>query len=203
MKATTYETGGRVVKDDHCDTLSTVTLVTVVSNREKMPLMLITRCFEHCDTLNRRNYVTVVPDHSTTVTHHRNGIVTVLLPVTDFYWKRLKMSKRKINAVWLTVERVAELMNCSTRTVWRFVKRNRITVYKQQIALGSSRVMKAFLLTSPDILVSEMADCEAKGMLPGEFIEIGIEVDGKLMYSALIYQYRECKTEDGNYYEAL
>jgi hypothetical protein len=203
MKATTYETGARVVRDDHCDNYSTVTIVTVVSNREYSPLMLITRCFEHCVNKNRREIVTVVPKTPTTATIRKVRIVTVLIAATKFYAKRLKMSKRKIKAVWLTVERVAELMNCSTRTVWRYVNSHQIKVFKQQVQLGSSRVIKAFLLTETDILTKEMAACERQGMVPGKYIEVAIEVDGKRLNSALIHEYIQCDSEEGGYFEAL
>lgn len=113
------------------------------------------------------------------------------------------MSKRKIRAVWLTVERVAELMNCSTRTVWRYVKRTSMMVHKEQIKQGSSKIMKSFLLTDPEIYAREMADCESRGRIPDEFIETGIEVDGRLLNSALVYKYRNATAEDGDYYAAL
>ena len=210
MKATGYEPGKTVVGDDHCDNPTTVTAVTVVSNRRKYLPMLISRYFEHCDSKNGLKAVTVVPnlpttvtDDQTTVTHHHGGSVTVLLPVTEFYWRRLRMSKRKIRAVWLTVERVAELMNCSTRTVWRYVKRTQMMVHKEQIKQGSSKIMKSFLLTDPEIYAREMADCESRGRIPDEFIETGIEVDGRLLNSALVYKYRNATAEDGDYYAAL
>lgn len=210
MKATGYEPGKTVVGDDHCDNPTTVTAVTVVSNRRKNLPMLISRYFEHCDSKNGLKAVTVVPklpttvtDDQTTVTHHHGGSVTVLLPVTEFYWRRLRMSKRKIRAVWLTVERVAELMNCSTRTVWRYVKRTSMMVHKEQIKQGSSKIMKSFLLTDPEIYAREMADCESRGRIPDEFIETGIEVDGRLLNSALVYKYRNATAEDGDYYATL
>ena len=210
MKATGYEPGKTVVGDDHCDNPTTVTAVTVVSNRRKYLPMLISRYFEHCDSKNGLKAVTVVPklpttvtDDQTTVTHHHGGSVTVLLPVTEFYWRRLRMSKRKIRAVWLTVERVAELMNCSTRTVWRYVKRTSMMVHKEQIKQGSSKIMKSFLLTDPEIYAREMADCESRGRIPDEFIETGIEVDGRLLNSALVYKYRNATAEDGDYYATL
>ncbi len=210
MKATGYEPGKTVVGDDHCDNPTTVTAVTVVSNRRINLPMLISRYFEHCDSKNGLKAVTVVPklpttvtDDQTTVTHHHGGSVTVLLPVTEFYWRRLRMSKRKIRAVWLTVERVAELMNCSTRTVWRYVKRTSMMVHKEQIKQGSSKIMKSFLLTDPEIYAREMADCESRGRIPDEFIETGIEVDGRLLNSALVYKYRNATAEDGDYYATL
>lgn len=167
--------------------------------------MLITRRFEHCDKLNARKFVTVVEDKGGTVTNKTPGktpgkFVTVLVPVTEFYWKRLRMSKRKIKAVWLTVERVAELMQRSNRTVWRFVQENKITVHKQQVSLGGSKTVKSFLLTSPELLVMEMQNCEKQRLLPEHYIEKRVEINGKLVNSALIYQYRACKDgEEGNY----
>lgn len=202
MKATTYETDEQVRKSKHCDNYSTVTIVTVLSVREDNPLMLTTRRFERCDNKNRQKIVTVVPRNQTTVTI-KPVIVTVLIAATEFYSKRLKMSKRKIKAVWLTVERVAELMNCSTRTVWRYVTSHQIKVYKQQVQIGNTKVSKSFLLTEPDTLQLEMSDCESRNILPGKFVEMPIEVDGKRMNSALIYQYVKVEDQKGGYYEAL
>jgi len=204
MKATTYKNGGRARKADHCDKLNAEKYVTVLSVWAKPPAMLITRRFEHCDKLKARKYVTVVDDQGGTVTNKTPGkYVTVLVPVNDFYWKRLRMSKRKIKAVWLTVERVAELMQRSNRTVWRFVKENQITVHKQQVLQSGGKTVKSFLLTETDILMKEMADCELKGIIPGKFIEKSIEVDGKNLNSALIYQYAENISKEGDYYGAL
>lgn len=189
--------------DDHCDNKSTVTIVTVLSNRADLPQMLTTRRFERCDNKNGQKIVTVVPRDPTTVTIKKPVIVTVLIAATEFYSKRLRMSKRKIKTVWLTVERTAELMNCSTRTVWRYVTSHQMKVYKQQVQIGCTKVSKSFLLTEPDILQLEMSDCEERGILPGKFVELVIEVDGKLMNSALIYQYVKVEDQKGGYYEAL
>ena len=126
MKATSYETGDQSRKAEHCDKLKTEKCVTVLSVWVNTPPMLITKRFEHCDKLKPRKYVTVVDDQGGTVTNKTPGkYVTVLIPITEFYWKRLRMSKRKIKAVWLTVERVADIMQRSNRTVWRFVKENK------------------------------------------------------------------------------
>lgn len=203
MKATTYEPGERVVGDDHCDRQTTVTSVTVLSNRVKSPSKLITRRVDHYDSRKSRQTVTVVPDNEGVVTHRKSRAVTVLLPITEFYLQRLRMSRYKIKAVWLTVERVAELLGCSTRTVWRYVKRHQVLVYKHQVTQGRVKVVKAFLLTEPEVFVKEMADCESRGMLPAEFLEVGIEVDGVKLNSALIYKYRNINSQDGSYYEAL
>ncbi|MDY0150643.1 MAG: DNA-binding protein [Candidatus Cloacimonas sp.] len=204
MKATTYKTGDRGRKAEHCDKLNAEKYVTVLSVWVKPPPMLITRRFEHCDKLKCRNYVTVVDKQGGTVTNKTPGkYVTVLVPVTEFYWKRLRMSKRKIKAVWLTVERVAELMQRSNRTVWRFVQDNKLTVHKQQVPQSGSKTVKSFLLTSPELLTMEMQNCEKQRVLPELFIEKRVEIKGKLVNSALIYQYRECQEGEEGYYEFL
>jgi hypothetical protein len=204
MKATTYETEDRGRKAEHCDKLNTEKYVTVLSVWANTPPMLITRRFEHCDKLKCRNYVAVVAKQGGTVTNKTPGkYVTVLVPVTEFYWKRLRMSKRKIKAVWLTVERVAELMQRSNRTVWRFVQENKLTVHKQQVSQNGSKTVKSFLLTSPELLTMEMRNCEQQRVLPELFIEKRVEIAGKPVNSALIYQYRKSTEEEGGYYESL
>ncbi|MBW6513611.1 MAG: helix-turn-helix domain-containing protein [Candidatus Syntrophosphaera sp.] len=217
MKATSYEPGKMVVKDEHFDTSSTLTNVKVLPNRRKNLPMLISRYFEHFDSKKGRSSVKVLPNSPCTLTvgqstltddlikmtKHHSGFVKVLLPVEEFYWRRLSMSKRKIKAVWLTVERVAELMRCSTRTVWRRVNSKRIISYKHQVTYRSSKVMKTFLLTDPEIYNLEMADCASRGLIPDEFFEVGIEVDGKKLNSALISQYRVATAEDGDYNASL
>lgn len=213
MKATSYEPEKKEVKDEHFDTPSTLTNVKVPPNRRKNLPMLISRYFEHFDSRKVGSSGKVLPKSPSTltlsqstltanriiVTKHHNGFVKVLLPVEEFYWRRLNMSKRKIKAVWLTVERVAELMRCSTRTVWRHVNSKRIVSYKHQVAYSSSKVMKTFLLTDPEIYTLEMADCASRGLVPDEFFEVVIEVDGEKLNSALISQYRAASDEDGDY----
>ena len=49
MKATSYELRQRPIRADHCDTPSTVTGVTVVPERRKMPQNLVNSGFEYCD----------------------------------------------------------------------------------------------------------------------------------------------------------
>lgn len=107
------------------------------------------------------------------------------------------MSKPKIRSVWLTVERVAELMNCSTRTVWRYVKRNQIQVHKQHLVQDGFKVMRTFLLTEPAIYLKEMADCQARQIVPDAFIELTLKVDGKDTHSALVYSYGEGGNKHG------
>ena len=191
MKATSYEPGESRVKDDLCDTPTSVTGVTHLSNRRKKPPMLISRYVERCDRSTGRLAAITVTDYPTSVTRHRSGGVTVVLPVAEDYWQRLNMSKNKIRSVWLTVERAAELLGCSTRTVWRNIKRNKTEVYKHLVEQDGYKVMKTFLLTEPSLYIKEMADCQARHLVPAGFIEITLKVDGKDLHSALIYKYSE------------
>lgn len=191
MKATSYEPGESRVKDDLCDTPTSVTGVTHPSNRRKKPPMLISRYVERCDRSTGRLAATTVTDYPTSVTRHRSGGVTVVLPVAEDYWQRLNMSKNKIRSVWLTVERAAELLGCSTRTVWRNIKRNKTEVYKHLVEQDGYKVMKTFLLTEPSLYIKEMADCQTRHLVPAGFIEITLKVDGKDLHSALIYKYSE------------
>lgn len=191
MKATSYEPGESRVKDDLCDTPTSVTGVTHLSNRRKKPPMLISRYVERCDRSTGLKKATTVTDYPISVTRHRSGGVTVVLPVAEDYWQRLNMSKNKIRSVWLTVERAAELLGCSTRTVWRNIKRNKTEVYKHLVEQDGYKVMKTFLLTEPSLYIKEMADCQTRHLVPAGFIEITLKVDGKDLHSALIYKYSE------------
>jgi hypothetical protein len=196
MKATSYEPEEYEVKDDLCDTPTSVTGVTDPSIRTKKLPMLISRYIERCDNQTGGKVVTSVTGDSSTmtidptsVTRHKGGVVTACLVVPEFYWQRLKMSKRKIRSVWLTIERAAELLGCSTRTVWRYIKRNKIEVHKHLIVLDGYKVVKTFLLTEPSLYIKEMADCQARQIAPVEFIELTLAVDGRELHSALIYKY--------------
>ena len=68
MKATSYDFRHRASRADHCDTLSTVTGVTVVPERREKPQKLISSGFEHCDSKNTGFSVTVVSDLPSTMT---------------------------------------------------------------------------------------------------------------------------------------
>ncbi|MFO8144870.1 MAG: hypothetical protein R6T89_03985 [Candidatus Syntrophosphaera sp.] len=59
MKATSYEPGKMVVKDEHFDTSSTLTNVKVLPKQRKNLPMLIRRGFEHFDTKNGKITVRV------------------------------------------------------------------------------------------------------------------------------------------------
>ena len=69
MKATSYELRLREIRADHCNTLSTVTGVTVVPERRGKPQKLINSGFEHCDSKNAGFSVTVVSNLSSTLAY--------------------------------------------------------------------------------------------------------------------------------------
>jgi len=78
MKATIYELTEGMSCSDHCDSPTTVTGVTVLSNLGKMLQMLISRCLEHCDSQKSHFGVTVVPISLTTVTIDPTTVTGIL-----------------------------------------------------------------------------------------------------------------------------
>lgn len=117
MKATTYEPGESRVKDDLCDTPTSVTGVTHPSDRRKKPPMLISRYFERCDRSSALKKATSVTDYPTTVTLPLRWRVTVVLPVAEDYWQRLNMSKNKIRSVILPSATALPAL-CDSCFVW-------------------------------------------------------------------------------------
>jgi predicted DNA-binding transcriptional regulator AlpA len=61
------------------------------------------------------------------------------------------MSNKKIKAIWLSLERVAELKGCTQRTVWRYINASQIQTYKHLIKVGQRKVYKTFVLTDPEV----------------------------------------------------
>jgi hypothetical protein len=112
------------------------------------------------------------------------------------------MSKQSIKAVWLTVERVAELKGCSVRTVWRYIRKDNMLTFKEQVAIGNAKVPKTFVMPDPELLSMEMQDCINKGMEPSDYLELKVKIKERKINSALIYGYRE-KTELGGDHETL
>ena len=186
MKATTYEPCRVDENTARCDNLLGVTFVTPKPKREKQPLNVITRMINRCDS--RIDGVTKLKLLG--VTRHRSGFVTATAVISGNYAERLRMSKKQIKAIWLTLERVAELKGCSERTVWRYIQTNQVHNYKQLSKVGKRNVYKTFVLTDPEVLALEIADCEQRNLIPDEIIQTGIEIEGKLAISALIKTYK-------------
>ncbi|MDD3712601.1 MAG: hypothetical protein PHZ28_03785 [Candidatus Izemoplasmatales bacterium] len=185
MKATTYEPGQELGKMSQCDKKPAVTCVTPKPKRESQQLKLLTRTIlRHVtpsDGVTKRKVlgVTRKPDRFVTATVIQSGI----------YIARLRMSKETIKAIWLTIERVAELKGCSNRTVWRYITGQRMLTHKQLVKSGQRNICKTFVLTNPEIYDLEIHDCETHGVTPSEYLEAQIEVDGRIITGALVYGY--------------
>lgn len=199
MKATTYEASKRVQKSARCDKKLGVTRVTPKPNRELRQLKLITREIKERVTPS----VGVTNGDLLGVTAKRANFVTARVIQSGTYIMRLKMSKKKIKAIWLTIERVGELKGCSSRTVWRYIHEQQLKTQKQYVKSGMRNINKTFVLTNPELYDLEIARCDTHNVTPSEFVEAEIEVDGKLLVSALIYGYTPIADEHGGSDELL
>lgn len=200
MKATTYEPGKREARMSQCDKNLAVTSVTPKPKRELQHLKLLTR------TILRH----VTPSDGVTnrkllgVTRKRVRFVTATVIQSGIYIARLRMSNETIKAIWLTIERVAELRGCSNRTVWRYITGQQMLTHKQLVRSGRRKVCKTFVLTNPEIYDLEIRDCEARGVTPSEYLEAQIEVDGRTITGALVFGYAPVgSAEDGGTDELL
>lgn len=187
MKAQTYRPCREDKKPARCDNSLGVTNVTPKPKRGENQLNVLIRMSNRCDS----RPLGVTSLQLLGVTHHRTGYVTATAVINGEYAQRLNMSKRKIKAIWLTLERVAELKGCTERTVWRYVKKHQLQTYKHLIWVGQRKIYKTFVLTDPEILSLEMEFCHAKGQVPDEITETMIEIESKPVVSALIHTYIE------------
>lgn len=199
MKATTYEAVRRGRKSARCDKILGVTRVTPKPKRERQQLKLLTREIKERVTAS----VGVTNGDLLGVTVKRANFVTVRVIQSGTYIMRLKMSKKKIKAIWLTIERVGELKGCSNRTVWRYISEQQLKTHKQYVKTGMRTINKTFVLTNPELYNLEIARCDIGFVTPSEFVEAEIEVDGKLLISALIYGYTPIADENGGSDELL
>ncbi|MCK9242924.1 MAG: DNA-binding protein [Candidatus Cloacimonadaceae bacterium] len=199
MKASTYKQQARGQKMSRCDKKLGVTRVTPKPNRGREQLSLLTRMCKKRVTPS----VGVTKVDLLGVTSKRARSVTATVIQSGIYILRLSMSKRKIKAVWLTVERVAELKGCSKRTVWRYISDMQLKTHKQFVKSGSRSVNKSFVLTNPELYELETAHCDMNLVTPSEFVEAEIEIDGMQVVSALIYGYAPVGDEPGGSDELL
>jgi predicted DNA-binding transcriptional regulator AlpA len=172
------------------------------------------QCDNHCDNHpservkihNPRGFITCHTGISTVTRKNQSTVtrksVTLVVTVVGNYDEGLRMSKQSIKAVWLTVERVAELKGCSVRTVWRYIRKDNMLTFKEQVAIGNAKVPKTFVMPDPELLSMEMQDCINKGMEPSDYLELKVKIKERKINSALIYGYRE-KTELGGDHETL
>ncbi len=147
MKAQTYRPCRRVEKTARCDNLLGVTDVTATPKREKNRLNVLVKTSNRCD---KRKLGVTFPN-LLGVTRHRSGYVTATAVISGAYAERLRMSNKKIKAIWLSLERVAELKGCTQRTVWRYINASQIQTYKHLIKVGQRKVYKTFVLTDPEV----------------------------------------------------
>lgn len=177
----------------HCDTFTMLGF----NPSEKPPLMLLARylgtCHTASGTVTRPKKKTLTQIVESTVT---DSCVTVLiLKMTDEYYGLLM--NKKIDAVWLTIERMAELKGCSNRTVWRFIDKHRMHTVKRQVKIGTAKVLKTFVLPDPETLDLEFSDTYKQRQIPELFLETVIPIGERMVKSMLVYGYQNTEDRHG------
>jgi hypothetical protein len=171
----------------HCDTF----VSTGCPAPKKPPLMLLARYLETChtgrSTVTRPRKIALTKIVEGTVT---DCCVTVLiLQIAEEYYGMLM--NKKIDAVWLTIERMAELKGCSNRTVWRYIDKHKMHTVKRQVKVGTARVLKTFVLPDPVTLELEFADTYKSRLAPHLYLETVIPIGERLVTSMLVYGYKQ------------
>ena len=169
----------------HCDTFAPVGRC----NTENDPLTLLAKDLSTCHTASG-TVTSTIPCRLSgievgTVT---DDCVTVLIQKSNEEYRGIVMTKR-IEAVWLTIERMAELKSCSNRTVWRYIDKHKLLTVKRQVQIGNAKVIKTFVLPNPETLVLEFSDSRAKSLKPDNYLETIIPVGKRLVKSMLVCCY--------------
>lgn len=177
----------------HCDTIPELGF----DPSEKPPLMLLARYLGTCHiasgTVTRPKKKTLTRIVGSTVT---DSCVTVLiLKMTDEYYGLLM--NKKIDAVWLTIERMAELKGCSNRTVWRYIENHKMHTVKRQVKIGTAKVLKTFVLPDPETLELEFSDTYKKRQMPEPYLETVIPIGERMVKSMLVYGYQNTEDRHG------
>jgi len=177
----------------HCDTIPELGFVP----NEKPPLMLLARylgtCHTASGTVTRPKKKTLTRIVGSTVT---DSCVTVLiLKMTDEYYGLLM--NKKIDAVWLTIERMAELKGCSNRTVWRYIDKHKMHTVKRQVKIGTAKVLKTFVLPDPETLELEFSDTYKQRQVPEFYLETVIPIGECMVKSMLVYGYQNTEDRHG------
>jgi len=177
----------------HCDTFTDLGF----NPSEKPPLMLLARylgtCHTALGTVTRPKKKTLTRIVGSTVT---DSCVTVLiLKMTDEYYGLLM--NKKIDAVWLTIERMAELKGCSNRTVWRYIEKHKMHTVKRQVKIGTAKVLKTFVLPDPETLELEFSDSYKKRQMPEPYLETVIPIGERMVKSMLVYGYQNTEDRHG------
>ena len=177
----------------HCDTFSELGF----NPSEKPPLMLLARylgtCHTASSTVTRPKKKTITRIVGSTVTD--SSVTVLILMMTDEYYGLL-MSK-KIDAVWLTIERMAELKGCSNRTVWRYIDKHNMRTVKRQVKIGTAKVLKTFVLPDPETLELEFSDTYKQRQIPEFYLETVIPIGERMVKSMLVYGYQNTEDRHG------
>jgi predicted DNA-binding transcriptional regulator AlpA len=115
--------------------------------------------------------------------------------MTDEYYGLLM--NKKIDAVWLTIERMAQLKGCSNRTVWRFIDKHKMHTVKRQVKIGTAKVLKTFVLPDPETLELEFSDTYKKRQVPEFYLETVIPIGESMVKSMLVYGYQNTEDRHG------
>lgn len=177
----------------HCDRFNEMGFVP----NEKTPLNLLARylgtCHTASGTVTRPKKKTLTRIVGSTVT---DSCVTVLiLKMTDEYYGLLM--NKKIDAFWLTIERMAELKGCSNRTVWRYIDKHKMHTVKRQVKIGTAKVLKTFVLPDPETLELEFSDTYKKRQVPEFYLETVIPIGERMVKSMLVYGYQNTEDRHG------
>ena len=177
----------------HCDTFTELGF----DPSDKPPLMLLARYLETCHnalgTVTRPKQKILTRIVGSTVT---DSCVTVLiLKMTDEYYGLLM--NKKIDAVWLTIERMAELKGCSNRTVWRYIDKHKMHTVKRQVKIGTAKVLKTFVLPDPETLDLEFSDTYKQRQVPEFYLETVIPIGESMVKSMLVYGYQNTEDRHG------
>jgi len=177
----------------HCDTFTELGF----NPSEEPPLMLLARylgtCHTASGTVTRPKKKTLTRIVGSTVT---DSCVTVLiLKMTDEYYGLLM--NKKIDAVWLTIERMAELKGCSNRTVWRYIDKHKMHTVKRQVKIGTAKVLKTFVLPDPETLELEFSDTYKQRQVPELYLETVIPIGERMVKSMLVYGYQNTEDRHG------
>lgn len=177
----------------HCDTFNELGFIP----NEKPTLMLLARylgtCHTASGTVTRPKKKTLTRIEGSTVT---DSCVTVLiLKMTDEYYGLLM--NKKIDAVWLTIERMAELKGCSNRTVWRYIDKHKMHTVKRQVKIGTAKVLKTFVLPDPETLELEFSDTYKQRQVPEFYLETVIPIGECMVKSMLVYGYQNTEDRHG------
>ncbi|MDD2229603.1 MAG: hypothetical protein PHY48_09345 [Candidatus Cloacimonetes bacterium] len=172
-------------KAKHCDTFATLGEF----KPDNAPLTLLAKDLSTCRTASG----TVTSTSSCRLSGIEVGTVTddcvtVLIQKSNEEYRGIVMTKR-IEAVWLTIERMAELKSCSNRTVWRYIDKHKMLTVKRQVQIGSAKVIKTFVLPDPETLMLEFSDSRAKSLKPDNYLETTIPVGKRLVKSMLVCCY--------------